>query len=185
LLLTNFVGQLRPPLRRPDERALPPWGYTVFQSIGCATCHSPRLGSVAGLYSDLLLHDMGEASSDSATYYGAPIAPRSTGELAQGKEPARRSGMAGPTEWRTPPLWGVANSAPYLHDGRAHSLDDAISRHAGEAARTSTRYARLSASDRKSLLAFLNSLTVSAERKKASPSSRDRGVRPANSPAGS
>jgi hypothetical protein len=81
-LLTSFVGRLSPPLQRPDERALPPWGYTVFQSIGCATCHAQTLGTVTGLYSDLLLHDMGQASSDSATYYGAPIDPRSTGELA-------------------------------------------------------------------------------------------------------
>ena len=84
-LLTNFVARLSPPVRRPDERTLPPWGYTVFQSIGCATCHTPKLGSVTGLYSDLLLHDMGEASSDAATYYGAPIEPRSSGELADGK----------------------------------------------------------------------------------------------------
>ncbi len=175
-LLTNFVARLGPPAQGPDERVLPPWGYTVFQSIGCATCHTPKLGTVTGLYSDLLLHDMGERSSDSATYYGAPIAPRSTGVIADGKQPARRSGMAGPAEWRTPPLWGVASSAPYLHDGRAPTLDDAIRRHDGEAAKTATRYARLASSDRKSLLAFLNSLTVSGEHKKAAPSPRKRPV---------
>ena len=117
---------------------------------------------------------MGEPSSDSATYHGAPIAPRSSGDIAEGNKPARRSGMAGPTEWRTPPLWGVASSAPYLHDGRADTLDDAIRRHDGESAKTATRYARLLSSDRRSLLAFLNSLTVSAERKKGLPSSRKR-----------
>ena len=82
--------------------------------------------------------------------------------------------MAAPTEWRTPPLWGVADSAPYLHDGRADTLDDAIRRHDGEAAKTQTRYTRLASSDRKALLAFLSSLTVSAERKKSLPSSRKR-----------
>ena len=51
-----------PPVQRPDERTLPPWGYMVFESIGCATCHAPKLGEVTGLYSDLLLHDMGESS---------------------------------------------------------------------------------------------------------------------------
>ena len=58
-------------------------------------------------------------------------------------------------------MWGVADSAPYLHDGRANTLDDAIRRHDGEAAKTETRYTKLAASDRKALLAFLNSLTVS------------------------
>ena len=36
-------------------------------------------------------------------------------------------------EWRTPPLWGVADSPPYLHDGRAYTLEDAIRLHDGEA----------------------------------------------------
>ena len=177
-LLIRFVSRLDPPVRRAtDGGNLPPWGYLVFQSIGCATCHTPNLGTVRGLYSDLLLHDMGESSSDSGTYYGAPVAPPpSSGDLADAKEQARRSGMAAPTEWRTPPLWGVADSAPYLHDGRANTLDDAIRRHDGEAAKTQARYTRLAASDRKALLAFLNSLTVSAERKKPVASPRKRGA---------
>jgi CxxC motif-containing protein (DUF1111 family) len=181
-LLTSFVGRLSPPVRRTDERTLLPWGYSVFQSIGCATCHAPKLGPVTGIFSDLLLHDMGEDSSDSATYYGAPIAPRSAGELAEGKEPVRRSGMAAPTEWRTPPLWGVASSAPYLHDGRAATLDDAIRRHNGEAAKATARYGRLNSSDRRSLIAFLSSLTVTAERKKSLPNSRTQTVNRSTKP---
>ena len=37
--------------------------------FGCADCHTPRLGSVEGIYSDLLLHDMGLELSDSGAYY--------------------------------------------------------------------------------------------------------------------
>jgi CxxC motif-containing protein (DUF1111 family) len=178
-LLIRFVSRLASPVRRsPDSGTAPPWGYMVFESIGCATCHAPNLGAARGLYSDLLLHDMGESSGDSGTYYGAPVSPPpSLGDLAEAKEQARRSGMATPTEWRTPPLWGVADSAPYLHDGRANTLDDAIRRHDGEAAKASTRYTRLASSDRRALLAFLNSLTVSAERKKPVASPRKRVVR--------
>jgi CxxC motif-containing protein (DUF1111 family) len=175
-LLTRFIGRLASPVRRaPDGATVPPWGYMVFESIGCATCHTPTLGAARGLYSDLLLHDMGESSGDFGTYYGAPVAPPpSIGNLAEAKEQAPRSGMAAPTEWRTPPLWGVADSAPYLHDGRADTLDDAIRRHAGEAAKTATRYTKLAASDRKALISFLSSLTVSAERKKPVASQRRR-----------
>jgi CxxC motif-containing protein (DUF1111 family) len=140
---------------------------------------------VSGLYSDLFLHDMGEASSDAATYYGAPIAPPSTGAIADNKQPVRRSGLAAPTEWRTPPLWGVASSAPYLHDGRAETLDDAIRRHDGEAAKTAIRYSRLDSSDRKSLLLFLSSLTVSAQREKSPPKSRKRAAGASTNPVGS
>jgi CxxC motif-containing protein (DUF1111 family) len=177
-LLTRFVSRLAAPIRRPDERRVPPWGYMVFESIGCATCHTPKLGAVTGLYSDLLLHDMGESSSDSATYYGAPIASPTPGDVAKATPPAQRSGMAEPTEWRTPPLWGVADSAPYMHDGRADTLDDAIRRHDGEAAKTKIRYTRLDTRERGALLTFLNSLTVSGGPSKpvASPPTRRAGA---------
>ena len=39
-----------------------------------------------------------------------------------------------PEEWKTPPLWGVADSAPYFHDGGSPTLDAAIRRHEGDAA---------------------------------------------------
>jgi CxxC motif-containing protein (DUF1111 family) len=166
-LLTSFIGRLNPPVQRaPSDRTLPPWGYLVFESIGCATCHTPKLGAVNGLFSDLLLHDMGEASSDSATYSGSPSTTRRSENLADAREQARRSGMATPTEWRTPPLWGVADSTPYLHDGRAHSLDAAIRSHGGESAPTMTRYTRLAATDRRAVLTFLSSLSVSPEVRK-------------------
>jgi CxxC motif-containing protein (DUF1111 family) len=172
-LLTGFLSRLAPPVQRsPDGRTLPPWGYTVFESIGCATCHAPKLGDVSGIYSDLLLHDMGESTSDSATYYGSPVAPtQSLRDVAQAKEPLRRSGVADATEWRTPPLWGVADSAPYFHDGRAGTLVDAIRRHDGEAAKTVVRYNKLISTDRRALLSFLSSLRVSPERKKPAPGS--------------
>lgn len=65
-------------------------------------------------------------------------------------------------EWRTPPLWGVADSAPYLHDGRAPTLDTAIRLHGGEAARSVEAYRSLSDEDRAKLLAFLTSLAAPA-----------------------
>jgi CxxC motif-containing protein (DUF1111 family) len=174
-LLTRFLAELSPPVRRSaDDRRLPSYGYMVFESIGCATCHAPKLGVVSGIYSDLLLHDMGEASSDTAAYYGAPSPPQSLGNVAGANESSNRSGTAVATEWRTPPLWGVADSAPYLHDGRAPTLDAAITQHGGEAAKTAMRYSKLASVDRRALLGFLSSLTVSLPDKKPSFGQRTR-----------
>jgi CxxC motif-containing protein (DUF1111 family) len=185
-LLVGFLARLSPPARRPvDDRRLPPWGYMVFESIGCATCHAPKLGAASGIYSDLLLHDMGEASSDTAVYYGAPAAPPSLRNVAEGKEAPRPTGMATATEWRTPPLWGVADSPPYLHDGRGKTLDDAIRQHGGEAAKTETRYSKLASSDRRALIGFLSSLTVSANERKPPAAPRKRGRAGANAPRSS
>ncbi len=87
-------------------------GRRLFAAVGCASCHAPSLGDIQGLYSDLLLHDMGPSLTDSGNYYGTadPDSP----------------GGPSPTEWRTPPLWGYRDSGPYLHDGRAQNLEEAV-----------------------------------------------------------
>ena len=64
-----------------------------------------------------------------------------------------------PDEWKTPPLWGVADSAPYLHDGSARTLEAAIEAHAGEARNVMERYRKkINADDRRAIVAFLKTL---------------------------
>ncbi|MBS0207133.1 MAG: hypothetical protein JSS49_30015 [Planctomycetes bacterium] len=65
---------------------------------------------------------------------------------------------AGRQEWRTAPLWGVRDSAPYMHDGRAGTLEQAIAFHGGEAQLVANRFFRLPGDERASLLTFLRSL---------------------------
>jgi CxxC motif-containing protein (DUF1111 family) len=59
---------------------------------------------------------------------------------------------------RTAPLWGLRASGPYLHDGRAQTVDQAILAHDGEAAGIRDAYSNLSGADRTDLLNFLNTL---------------------------
>jgi CxxC motif-containing protein (DUF1111 family) len=135
--LVAFVASLPPP---PVGRSgAAGRGRSVFVRIGCASCHAPRIGAVEGAWTDLLLHDLGPGLSEGESGYSGPVA-------------------AEPNEWRTPPLWGVARSAPYLHDGRAPTLDIAIRLHGGEATRAADRYAALRDPERDDLLAFLESL---------------------------
>jgi CxxC motif-containing protein (DUF1111 family) len=74
--------------------------------------------------------------------------------LADGIEVAE----AGGGEFRTAPLWGVRESAPYLHDGRAPTLEAAVGLHSGEAARARDRFLELGEADRAALLGFLATL---------------------------
>lgn len=113
-------------------------GRATFHEIGCASCHVPALDGPRGpvpLYSDLLLHDMGPDLADGIVM-----------------------GLATESEFRTQPLWGVAAGAPYLHDGRADTVDAAIRWHGGEAEASRDKYEDLSDADRADLLAFLDSL---------------------------
>jgi RNA polymerase sigma factor (sigma-70 family) len=121
-------------------------GRRLFVAVGCATCHMPTLGDVQGIYSDLLLHDMGPSLSDSGTYYGF----ESPGPLAG---PSAR-------DWRTPPLWGYRDSGPYLHDGRARNLEQAVALHEGQSRASAHRFFSLTAEDRFQIEAFLKSLVA-------------------------
>jgi CxxC motif-containing protein (DUF1111 family) len=59
---------------------------------------------------------------------------------------------------KTAPLWGLRASAPYLHDGRAATVDAAISAHDGEASFARERYRGLTVAQRQQLLDFLGTL---------------------------
>jgi CxxC motif-containing protein (DUF1111 family) len=70
------------------------------------------------------------------------------------------TGPASRFEWRTPPLWGFRDSGPYLHDGRADTLDQAVALHGGEATNVAQKFFRLYLRDRRQVEAFLKSLTA-------------------------
>lgn len=156
--LVAFVRSIPRPAQAapatPEEMA----GSALFQTIGCASCHTPDLGNVAGLYSDLLIHDMGtedDEVGESFNYYGGSgsSAPARPAIIAG-------SGVTAPTgqEWRTPPLWGLRHSAPYMHDGAETSLAGVLNRHRGEATESAARYDRLSKFQKIQVQDFLLSL---------------------------
>ena len=47
-------------------------------------------------------------------------------------------------EWRTPPLWGFRDTAPYLHDGRARNLEEAVALHHGQGAASASQFRSMS-----------------------------------------
>ena len=119
-------------------------GRRWFDATGCARCHVPSLPAgrskgthpVIHAYTDLLLHDVGA-------------------ELSDGFEDGDTAGA----EFRTAPLWGLGRTPPpYLHDGRAATLDAAIRAHAGEALSSRRDYAALTSEARAALRSFLNCL---------------------------
>jgi CxxC motif-containing protein (DUF1111 family) len=59
---------------------------------------------------------------------------------------------------RTAPLWGLRLRSRLMHDGLSVQLDDAVRRHKGESVEVTARFLKLSSSDQKALLVFLQSL---------------------------
>jgi CxxC motif-containing protein (DUF1111 family) len=91
-------------------------------------------------YTDLAVHDLGPGLADRDV-----------------------SGAVHATRWRTAPLWGMGyrlsrESRPFLHDGRARSVEDAVLWHDGEAAAVRERFAHLSRQQREQLLIYVGAL---------------------------
>ncbi|MPY71203.1 MAG: thiol oxidoreductase [Alphaproteobacteria bacterium] len=151
-MLTFYMETLAVPATRDEGDPEAARGRALFDAIGCAGCHRPVLRSgphsnpvvahqAFAPYTDLLLHDMGEALADGRPDFDA------TGR-----------------EWRTPPLWGlglirrVNGHRRLLHDGRADGAAEAILWHGGEGARAREAFRALPAPDRAALLRFLDRL---------------------------
>jgi CxxC motif-containing protein (DUF1111 family) len=120
-------------------------GRMLFGQIGCAGCHIPDLGGVNGVYSDFLLHRLSRFDIGGDGYAEVPPTPRPH------EHPL-------PDEWKTPALWGVAESTPYFHDGRTPTLEAAVLRHDGDAATVTKTYKMLVSDDQKAIIAFLKTL---------------------------
>lgn len=149
--VVHYIRTLAPPSpgRETAQRAE---GRAQFTSLGCAACHTPSLQTgpspiaalahkPVDLYSDLLLHDMGDGLADH-----------------------RPDGSASGREWRTTPLWGLRlmrqflnGDALLLHDGRARTLEEAILLHGGEAQRARDAFAALPVPARRAVLDFVES----------------------------
>jgi CxxC motif-containing protein (DUF1111 family) len=124
-------------------------GNDLFNAIGCALCHTPsftttrsKVGALkkqaVNLFSDLLIHDMGDGLADGVS-----------------------QGEAGPREFRSAPLWGLGQRIFFLHDGRTSDLVTAIKEHqssGSEANSVISNYFGLSEDQKQDLLNFLRSL---------------------------
>ena len=127
----------------PDQFAAVQRGEASFVEIGCADCHQPEIGGVAGIYTDFLLYSLEPVTGDGYRRELEVPLPNDMPKLH---------------EWQTPPLWGVADSAPYFHDGQSATLSDAIYRHKGDAKRVLDRFRELQDSRQQDILEFLGSL---------------------------
>ena len=143
-----FMRWLAPPAP-PQFNASALRGQQAFNQIGCALCHtasfttgvssSPSLSQrPVPLYSDLLVHRMGDGLADGI-----------------------QQGMARGDEWRTAPLWGLSQRIYFLHDGRTADLVEAIRQHGSrgsEAGAVVNAFQGLPTQQQQDILEFLRSL---------------------------
>jgi len=123
----------------------------VLTGASCEQCkalgdHTIHLGAfkkdssgraIVNLYGDLKRHDMGPGLAEAVDEVGT-----------------------GASVFLTRTLWGVGSTAPYLHDGRASTLTEAIIEHGGEAAAARDAFTAASSREQADLIAFLNNLVL-------------------------
>jgi CxxC motif-containing protein (DUF1111 family) len=152
-----YQAVLAPPARRQASQAQVLQGQRLFAQAQCSACHRPSYvtgdapfpalsstalrGQTIWPYTDLLLHDMGEALADGRPDFGA-----------NGRQ------------WKTPPLWGIGlirdvnGHQRLLHDGRADGVLEAILWHGGEAEASKQQVLKMSRAERAALVRFVESL---------------------------
>jgi CxxC motif-containing protein (DUF1111 family) len=154
VLFAEFIRLLAPPTpstTTPGGAAAISLGKSLFNSIGCATCHTPTINSTqpssvtsslgnapVDAFSDLEIHHMGTGLADNVS-----------------------QGTAGGDQFRTAPLWGLGQRIFFLHDGRTTNLLTAIQAHASngsEATQVEENFNALSPSQQQAILDFLRSL---------------------------
>jgi CxxC motif-containing protein (DUF1111 family) len=128
-------------LPAPDLASVNAQGERLFAELDCNACHATlhlEDGTEVRAFTDLLLHDMGPGLNDGI-----------------------REGDAAPSEWRTPPLWGIGATlrlGGLLHDGRAQNVEEAIMWHGGEAGEVQARFAALTREEKAALANYVSGL---------------------------
>src|SRR5882757_4561211 len=151
-------------------------GFTLFEKVGCATCHVETLTTAAAgtkinggtyaippalasitlhPYGDFLMHDVGTGDGilqATREHYGHRVFQTMSSYLAKQDFESSRNKI------RTAPLWGVRLRPRLMHDGASLTLRDAILRHHGEASHISQQFEKLSREDQEAIIEFLKSL---------------------------
>jgi cytochrome c peroxidase len=138
-------------LRGDALTALRAQGEGVFTSAGCAVCHSGPAKTDSGmgnpaldLAGTVLLHDVGTCVTSGAW---PDVAHHAIDGSARGA-----------CAFDTPALRGLADSAPYLHDGSAQTLEATLPVMLRAAAAADATTKTLSADEQTALVEYLRSL---------------------------
>jgi hypothetical protein len=173
-----YMGLLETPVRVPaptaEAQARVNQGEALFNQVNCQACHTQNMtinnpihvepadttggagitlnlatqtrfprpavnanGSMTvEIWSDFRRHDMGAVDCDSKNF-----------------------NQIGACFFMTPPLWGIRNTGPWLHDGRAATLLDSVLLHGGgDDVFSVTAFKALSADDQQKIVEFMMSL---------------------------
>jgi len=177
-------------------------GEALFTQVGCQFCHTrsitiadptfterPDTTGGAGIAYDLRseMHEPRPAPNADGSVTFEVWSDFKRHEMGPSLADSKPFNQISASQFVTPPLWGIADSAPYLHDGRAATLLDSVLLHGeGDDTASVNAFKALTADDQSKIVEFMASLGrandprvrsfVSADVPKAIPDNRAAGV---------
>ncbi|PPD18509.1 MAG: hypothetical protein CTY24_12885 [Methylobacter sp.] len=163
------------PPSEPVKRAAAQRGDKAFADVGCASCHTPTLKAGTSIFSTTSPLTNGSVSIDLARDGFEPRVQRNrNGSInvdlysdlkrhdmgAQLADPLLEAERPNKQTFLTLALWGVSDTGPWLHDGRASTLTEAILLHGGEAQASRDAFAALPVARQNDLIEFLDTLRI-------------------------
>ncbi len=156
--LVDFRNPIRFDLSKDQPDNIIRSGTTIVARLGSFTQKDSNGRTIVELYGDLKRHAMGSRLAEPVNEIaGDDVTPIPLNPLNRHT----------PDTFLTENLWGVGSTAPYMHDGRATTLAEAILEHAtsssdgaSEARAARANYLNLGLSDKQAVIAFLNNLVL-------------------------
>ena len=131
-------------------------GGEIFRRVGCSVCHVESITTApAGTVIDGGMFTVPEALGDKVIH---PFGDFLLHDIGTGDGIVQVGPQDTANKLRTAPLWGLRTKPRFMHDLRSLSLENAISRHEGEAQEPARRFKELSPEEREALITFLNTL---------------------------
>jgi CxxC motif-containing protein (DUF1111 family) len=131
-------------------------GGELFRRVGCGVCHVESINTApAGTVIDGGMFTVPEALGDKIIH---PFGDFLLHDIGTGDGIVQVGPQDTANKLRTAPLWGLRTKPRFMHDLRSLSLEDAISRHDGEAREPAKRFRELSPEERQALITFLKTL---------------------------
>jgi len=131
-------------------------GGELFRRVGCAVCHVESITTApAGTVIDGGMFILPDALGDKIIH---PFGDFLLHDIGTGDGIVQVGPQDTANKLRTAPLWGLRTKPRFMHDLQSLSLEDAISRHDGEAREPAKRFKELSPEERQALITFLKTL---------------------------
>jgi len=156
LAFADFMAATRAPGRQNPIPAAATRGDSLFNSVGCAVCHTRTLTTAApGTSINGGAFTVPTALGNKIIH---PFSDFALHDIGTGDGIVQNAGQGSANMMRTAPLWGIRARNRFMHEGLNITIFDSIQLHAGQATTARNNFNALTAAQRNDLIAFVLSL---------------------------